>query len=41
MAVVRAVRAMRYDLTKVGDLSRVIAPPYDVITPEEQDALYE
>jgi uncharacterized protein (DUF1015 family) len=41
MAVVRAVRALRYDTARVGDLSRVIAPPYDVITPEEQAALYE
>ena len=41
MAVVRAVRGLRYDVAKVGDLSRVIAPPYDVITPDEQEALYE
>jgi len=41
MAVVRAVRALRYDTARVGDLSRVIAPPYDVITPDEQAALYE
>jgi uncharacterized protein (DUF1015 family) len=41
MAVVRAVHALRYDVARVGDLSRVIAPPYDVITPDEQDALYD
>ena len=41
MAVVRAVRALRYDVARVGDLSRVIAPPYDVILPDEQEALYE
>ena len=41
MAVVRAVRALRYDTARVGDLSRVIAPPYDVITPDEQAALYD
>ena len=40
MAVVRAVHALRYDVARVGDLSRVIAPPYDVITPEEQEVLY-
>jgi uncharacterized protein (DUF1015 family) len=40
MAVVRAVRALRYDPARVGDLGRVIAPPYDVITREEQEALY-
>jgi uncharacterized protein (DUF1015 family) len=41
MAVVRAVHALRYDVARVGDLSRVIAPPYDVITSDEQDALYD
>lgn len=41
MAVVRALRALRYDLDRVGSLSAVIAPPYDVIAPEEQAALYE
>ena len=41
MAVVRAVRALRYDVARVGGLSRVIAPPYDVILPDEQEALYE
>jgi uncharacterized protein (DUF1015 family) len=40
MAVVRAVPALRYDVARVGDLSSVIAPPYDVITPDEQGALY-
>src|SRR6187397_1481987 len=40
MAVVRAVRALRYDVARVGDLSSVIAPPYDVITSDEQGALY-
>ena len=30
----------RYNLDKVGNLSNVIAPPYDVIGPEMQDALY-
>ncbi len=30
----------RYNLDKVGKLSDVIAPPYDVISPEVQDSLY-
>ena len=37
---VRTFRALRYDLSKV-DLSRVIVPPYDVITPEERLAFLE
>ena len=30
---------LRYNATKVGDLANVIAPPYDVIKPEERVAL--
>jgi uncharacterized protein (DUF1015 family) len=41
MADVRAFRAYRYDLGRVGALSDVIAPPYDVIDPPLQQALYE
>jgi uncharacterized protein (DUF1015 family) len=40
MADVRAFRAYRYDLGRVGALSDVIAPPYDVIDPTLQGALY-
>src|SRR5262249_38256063 len=40
MAVVSPLAALRYDPARVGDLGRVLAPPYDVITPEEQAALY-
>jgi uncharacterized protein (DUF1015 family) len=40
MADVRAFRAHRYDLGRVGALSDVIAPPYDVIDPTLQTALY-
>src|SRR5260370_19251386 len=40
MADIRAFRAFRYDLGRVGSLSDVIAPPYDVIDPALQDALY-
>ena len=41
MAAVRPFRALRYDTRRVGDLSAVIAPPYDVIDPEEQEQLYQ
>src|SRR5580692_7473342 len=41
MAEIRAFRAFRYDLGRVGALSDVIAPPYDVIDPALQQALYD
>jgi uncharacterized protein (DUF1015 family) len=41
MADVQAFRAYRYDLARVGKLSDVIAPPYDVIDPALQRALYD
>ena len=40
MADIRAFRAYRYDLGRVGALSEVIAPPYDVIDAELQQELY-
>ena len=33
-------RAVRYNLQQIPDLSRVIAPPYDVISAEQQQQLY-
>src|SRR5947209_1635468 len=41
MADVRAFRAFRYDLGRVGNLSDVVAPPYDVVDPALQQALYD
>ncbi len=41
MAVIAPFRGLRYNLEKVGDLSRVVAPPYDVISPEDQQRYYE
>jgi hypothetical protein len=41
MADVQPFRGFRYDLARVGALSDVIAPPYDVIDPTLQQALYE
>src|SRR4051794_41654772 len=39
MADVQAFRALHYDLGVVGSLQSVIAPPYDVIDPEQRAAL--
>jgi uncharacterized protein (DUF1015 family) len=41
MPDIQAFRGIRYDLGHVGSLSNVVAPPYDVIDPELQRALYE
>jgi uncharacterized protein (DUF1015 family) len=41
MPDIAAFRGIRYDLGHVGALSDVIAPPYDVIDPALQDALYK
>jgi len=40
MPEIQAFRGIRYDLGHVGSLSDVTAPPYDVIDPALQDALY-
>jgi uncharacterized protein (DUF1015 family) len=41
MADIRAFRGFRYDLGRVGSLSDVVAPPYDVIDPALQQKLYD
>jgi uncharacterized protein (DUF1015 family) len=41
MADVQPFRGFRYDLARVGPLSDVIAPPYDVIDASQQQALYD
>jgi len=41
MPDIQAFRALRYDLGHVGSLSEVTAPPYDVISPDEQAELYK
>lgn len=41
MADCNPFRGWRYDLAQVGDLSEVICPPYDVIDPAMQTALYK
>jgi uncharacterized protein (DUF1015 family) len=40
MPELHAFRGLRYDLGHVGNLSDVVAPPYDVIDAELQTALY-
>jgi uncharacterized protein (DUF1015 family) len=41
MADIRGFRGFRYDLGRVGSLSEVVAPPYDVIGPDLQRRLYD
>src|SRR5262245_23824210 len=41
MAAIQAFRAFRYDLGRVGTLGDVVAPPYDVIDADLQQALYD
>ena len=41
MADVQPFRATRYDLGRVGDLSAVVAPPYDVIDARLQQQLHD
>lgn len=41
MPQLHAFRGLRYDLGHVGMLSDVVAPPYDVIDPALQTALYQ
>src|SRR3954452_5141638 len=41
MPDIRPFRGVRYDMTRVGALADVIAPPYDVIDASLQDRLYD
>jgi uncharacterized protein (DUF1015 family) len=40
MAVVMPFKGVRYNSAKIEDLGRVVAPPYDVITPKDQEYYY-
>jgi uncharacterized protein (DUF1015 family) len=40
MAEIRPLRAVYYNEKKISDLSAVICPPYDIITPQLEDELY-
>lgn len=41
MADIQAFRGLRFDLSQVGSLSDVVAPPYDVISAQQRAALTE
>jgi uncharacterized protein (DUF1015 family) len=41
MPVVKGFRAIRYNPDKIQDFGSVLAPPYDVISPAEQEEFYE
>jgi len=41
MPEIQAFRGIRYNLGRVGSLSQVVTPPYDVISPEMQDYFYK
>lgn len=41
MAVIAPFKALRYNLDKVGSLAKVVTPPYDVISPQQQEAFYQ
>jgi len=41
MAVVRSFHGVRYNPSRVGNLSGVICPPYDVISASRQEAYYQ
>ena len=39
MAEVEPFRAVRYDERRAGDLASLVAPPYDVISPNDREGL--
>ena len=41
MAEIRAFRGIRFATDRIGDVGDVVAPPYDVIDPSMQRALYD
>ena len=41
MAIVTAFRGLTYNFSLVQDLSRLVAPPYDVISEQEQEQYYQ
>src|SRR3954470_18562600 len=41
MPEVRPFRGVRYDVAQVGDLSKGVAPPYDVVDSGLQERLYQ
>ncbi len=41
MAEIAPFRGLRYNFNRIPDLSKVVIPPYDVISPEEQERFHE
>jgi uncharacterized protein (DUF1015 family) len=41
MAVIAPFRGLTYNFEKMGDLSRIVAPPYDIISEREQEDYYK
>jgi uncharacterized protein (DUF1015 family) len=41
MAEIRPFRGVRYNPAKLKDLSAVVSPPNDIISPQQQDSLYQ
>jgi uncharacterized protein (DUF1015 family) len=41
MAVIKPFEGIRYNSKKIADLSRVICPPYDVISPQRQQYFHQ
>lgn len=39
MAIIKPFKAVHYSAKKVKDIAKVVSPPYDVISPDEQDEL--
>ena len=40
MAIIRPFRGVRYNPALAGDLSQLVSPPYDVISPDQQTELH-
>ena len=40
MAKISAFKGWRYNTDNISNIEDVIVPPYDVITPEEQEGYY-
>jgi len=38
---IKAFKALRFNSDIVGDVGSCISPPYDVIDPDQQEALYQ
>ena len=41
MAILAPFKGLTYNFETVNDFSKVVAPPYDVISEEEQEAFYQ